>query len=165
MFRYSTCCLFRLWEQSSNCSSLVSTALPSFWRTWEKRQFKGPKDNTLGINSLLKWEGWGSVLALNIKSRFSGVMECICKCGQAAIQHFLLAEEEIVRLDYQHPASDVTRNDIVWKALAVWQNDRRSGRQEIFETTRTLRSRARGNVSHRTTRQTESSRFLLCRNP
>lgn len=31
----STCCLLSFWEQSSNCSSLVSMVLPSFWRTWE----------------------------------------------------------------------------------------------------------------------------------
>lgn len=69
ILRCCTCCLLRLWEQSSNCSSLVSTALPSFWRTWGETQIRQFHQR---MHKVLITRWGGSPSALNIKVRSQG---------------------------------------------------------------------------------------------
>lgn len=97
------------------------------------------------ISPLLDEGGW-DYISLEHQSMFAESEECCCRCGQAAIQHFVLAERSHVTYDNEHPASEVTWVVTAWGVLVFWQDKRMSWGVggDTRELTRTLRSRACG---------------------
>lgn len=113
-----TCCLLRLWEQSSNCSSLVSTALPSFWRTWEETQYTVSPQDIQGVHSQVKRA------SISLEHHLHRSRGALLQMWPGCDPTFPISRRRCVSFHNQHQVSDVAT---VWEVAEVWQNDRRCG--------------------------------------